>query len=198
MRVRNVMVWLLFVGAAFSQTQSVPPQPVPEARTDQQQTAQASGSAQSKIDPTKEADIRQLMNVAGLNALMAQMMGNMETSMRPLMQSALPPGEYREKLIHLFFAKFQSEADIQQLLNSIVPLYDKYLSDKEIKDLIQFYQTPLGQKTIQVMPKLMTEAQEAGRRWGEGVGRQSMIDVLAEHPELQTAMEDAKKSAQPK
>jgi len=195
----SLIAWSLLLGCVSAQTQSGTPQSVPEQRTDRQQTP-ASGPAaqQSKIDPAKETDIRQLMDVVGVDALMVQMMGSMGTSIRPLMTNALPPGEYREKLIDLFFAKFQSKADPQQLLDLIVPLYDKYLSDKEIKDLIQFYRTPLGQKSVQVMPKLIAESEEAGRKWGEGLGRQSMLEVLSEHPELEKAMEDAKKPAEQK
>jgi hypothetical protein len=47
------------------------------------------------------------------------------------------------------------------------------------------------------MPKLTAESQEIGRKWGEGLGRQSMLDVLAEHPELEKALEDAKKNQTP-
>jgi hypothetical protein len=60
--------------------------------------------------------------------------------------------------------------------------------------LIQIYQTPLGQKLITVMPKILAESQVAGEKWGEQLGRQSMLDVLAEHPELEKAMEEAKKA----
>jgi hypothetical protein len=34
-----------------------------------------------------------------------------------------------------------------------------------------------------------------GGKWGEELGRQSMIEVLAEHPELAKEMEDASKAA---
>ena len=152
-------------------------------------------AASANIDPAKEADIRRLMDLAGAKALGSQMMEGMGKNIKPMMTNALPPGEYREKLIDLFFVKFQTKADMQKLLDLIVPIYDKYFSDEEIKCLIQFYQTPLGQKTLRVLPQLMAESQEAGRKWGEGLGRQSMLDVLSEHPELAKAVEDAQKGA---
>jgi hypothetical protein len=43
----------------------------------------------------------------------------------------------------------------------------------------------------------MAESQAAGTKWGEQIGRESMMEVLAEHPELQKAMAEAKSSAQP-
>ncbi len=198
MKMCSVIAWFLLIGCASAQTQSGSPQTVPEQQTDQKKAVPGSSAAQSsKIDPAKAAAIRQLMDVAGVKAIMIQTMDSMGDTIRPLLTNALPPGEYREKLVDLFFAKFKSKADAQQLLDSIVPLYDKYFSGEEVKALIQFYQTPLGQKTIQVMPKLMSQSQEIGRKWGEGLGRQCMLDVLAEHPDLEKALEDAKKASTP-
>jgi hypothetical protein len=150
-----------------------------------------------KIDPVEEADIRRLMELAGTRLLLTQMMDAMEKSIKPLMVNALPPGEYRAKLIDLFFAKFRSKAVPQQLLDLAVPTYDRYYTHEEITGLIQFYETPLGQKLASVQPKMSGELQDAGRTWGEGLGRDSMREVLAEHPELATAMEAAKKGIIP-
>lgn len=197
MRTLSLIVSFLLLGCAFFQAQNTSPQPSSDQTTDQQQTNPPPSPAtqRSQIDPVKAADIRQLMEVTGVKALMTQTMGTMSDSIKPLMTSALPPGEYREKLVDLFFAKFKSKADPQQLLDSIAPLYDKYLTDDEIKGLIQFYQTPLGQKAVNVMPKLVAESQQEGRKWGEALGRQSMMDVLSENPELEKAMENARKPA---
>jgi len=86
-------------------------------------------------------------------------------------------------------------AALQQLLDLAVPIYDKYYSDDEIKQLIHLYETPMGQKMLKVMPKVLGELQAAGEKWGEGMGRQSMTEVLAEHPELEKALQAAQKTA---
>jgi hypothetical protein len=197
MKASRVVVWFFLTSCTFAQTSSPQNSPAPGNSQEQTPPASTATTPAAKIDPSKEADIRQLMEVVGVNALMLQMMGNMEKNIRPLMANALPSGEYREKLIDLFFEKFHSKAAPQTLLEMIIPLYDKYLSDKEIKELVQFYQTPLGQKTIQVMPKLLAESQDVGRKWGEKLGRESMIEVLSEHPELAKAMDEAKKNSSP-
>ncbi len=145
------------------------------------------------MDPAKEADIRQLMDVTGGKAMVQQVMDEMEKNIKPLLANSLPPGDYRDKLIDKFFEKFHSKANVQQLLDMAVPIYDKYLSDEEIKGLINFYKTPLGQKTLSVLPKLMVEMQTQSMNWGQNLGRQSMQEVLAEHPDLAKALEDAAK-----
>lgn len=153
--------------------------------------ATGSTTAQSNIDPTKAADIRALLVASGADGLVPQVLGMSEKSLRPVMTSSLPPGDYREKLIDLFIAKFQTKIDPHQITEMAVPVYDKYLSDQEVKDLTEFYGTPLGKKTLTVLPKMTTELQEQGRKMGEEAGRQSMEEVLAEHPELKQSLMDA-------
>jgi hypothetical protein len=182
------------MGSLLAQTKSpsseVPakPQAAPES---------TAASAQIKIDPAKEADIRRLLDLTKFALLATQIMEGMEGSIKPLMMSSFPPGEYRERLIDLFFAKFHSKISADQLLGLAVPIYEQYYTHDEIKGLIQFYETPLGQKLTSVQAQISGELQAAGRKWGEGLGRDSMLEVLAEHPELATALEAAKKGAQP-
>ena len=193
MKVFAAVVFLLFPCILSAQSPSTTP-----AQSDGQSAPLPALSEQPlKIDPAKEADIRRLFELTGGKQLALQVMDNMGKSLKPLMTQALPPGEYREKLVDLFFVKFQSRLDMQQLLDLAIPIYDKYLSHEEVRGLIEFYQTPLGQKTLKVLPTMLTELQEAGRKWGENLGRDSMREVLAEHPDLAKALEGAAKTAQP-
>jgi len=155
------------------------------------QTNKTNVAAVTKIDPAKEADIRRLLDLVGTKGLVVQTMDSMSRSIKPLLTNSLPPGEYREKLVDLFFGKFSSKADVQHLLDLAVPIYDKNFSHQEIRSLIEFYQTPLGQKAIATVPKVSAEMQEQGRKWGEDLGRQCMMEVLSEHPELADALNAA-------
>ena len=168
--------------------------------TDQHQSVVAAAKAsraQVKTVEAKEADIRQLLELTHAGAVATQTMDAMEGNMRTLMTNAFPPGEYREKLIDMFFAKFHEKRDTQQLVELAVPVYGKYYSDEEIKQLIELYQTPVGQKLLGVTPKIIAELQAAGQKWGEELGKQSMMAVLAEHPEMEKALEEAQKAAKP-
>lgn len=182
-----IAVFLLFVSSTLlAQTNDHPAQPSsPSSSTE-------AAPAKTSIDPAKEADIRSLLEVTGAKALMLQRMASMEGTLRPLLVNSFPPGEYRDKLIELFFEKLHSKADSQTLIALVIPVYDKYLSDEEIKGMIQFYSTPLGKKVIEVLPKLTAESEQAGQQWGSQIGRQTMIEVLQEHPDLREALENAK------
>jgi len=156
----------------------------------------ASLTGQGKIDPAKEADIHKLLELVGTKAIVSQTMDSMSKSIKPLLTNSLPPGDYREKLVDLFFAEFTAKADVNRLLDLAVPVYDRSFSHQEIRGLIEFYQTPLGQKAIATLPKLTAELQEQGRKWGEQVGRDCMVEVLGEHPELAEALTAAQKKTQ--
>jgi hypothetical protein len=184
MKALTLMVCLLLPGALIAQSVS----------SDQSKTA----GEPVKVDKQKEADIRQLLEITGSKAMAAQMMSNMEGSIKPLMANAFPAGAYRDKLVDLFFAKFHSKLDPQQLVDMAVPVYDKHFTDEEIKGLIQFYQTPVGKKALSELPQIVTQLQESGKSWGQQVGRESMIEVLQENPDLAQALREAQQPQLPK
>jgi uncharacterized protein len=144
-----------------------------------------------KINPQKAADIQQLIEVTGMKMMMTQMVTSMEARLKPTVVAALPPGDYRDELADLFFEKFNSKMNLQQFLDMAAISYDKYFSDDDIKGLIQFYQTPLGRKSLAVMPKLTVELQSEGLQIGQQMGKESMEEVLREHPDLAKALQDA-------
>ena len=178
--------------AAQLQTGSQGPASNKQDGSKQTESSAAPKAEEVKIDPGKEADIRQLLDLTKVSAMVTQLMGGMEQGIKPLMTSALPAGEYREKLVDLFFVKFHSKIESSNFVDLVVPVYAKYYTREEIESLIQFYKTPLGQKMVATMPKLTADLQAEGRKWGQQLGSDSMSEVLLEHPELEKALEDAK------
>src|SRR6516162_6665647 len=90
---------------------------------------------QANVEPAKAADIHKLLELTGGMVLAKQMMERSLTNLRTLMTSALPPGDYREQLVTLLMAKFQSKITSQTLENLALPVYDKYFSREEIRGL---------------------------------------------------------------
>ncbi len=62
--------------------------------------------------------------------------------------------------------------------------------------MTRFYQTPLGQKALSVLPQTVVEIQAESMKLGERLGREAMVEVLDEHPDLKKALEEA--AASPK
>lgn len=186
----------LTLGSIGARAQNAPPVAAKSPSSQVASAGKTGSAAQAKIDPAKEADIRKLLDLVGTKALVSQTMDSMSKSIKPLLTNSLPPGDYREKLVDLFFAKFTAKADAQHMLDLAVPVYDKNFSHDEIRNLIAFYQTPLGQKAIATLPKVTAEMQEQGRKWGEDLGKQCMLEVLAEHPDVADALNAAVQNAQ--
>jgi hypothetical protein len=58
-----------------------------------------------------------------------------------------------------FKAHVLEEVDFKKVVrDTFVNLYDKYYSTEEIDSLLAFYRSPVGQKTLDVAPKLTQEA----------------------------------------
>lgn len=51
----------------------------------------------------------------------------------------------------------------------VIPLYHKHFTAEDIKGMIQFYSSPLGKKTIRVMPHLARESMQLGMQWGRSI-----------------------------
>jgi uncharacterized protein len=179
------------VAITARQSSGTSAQATPNQSTPGAQSSNPAAKPTVAIDPAKEAAIRRLFEVQGTKDTMSQVIASMSATVRPLLESSLPRGEYRAQLIDLFFQRFQAKMSVNKLLDLAIPVYDKYFSLEDIEGLTKFYQTPLGKKAISVLPQVLLETQAAGKKYGEEVGRQSMMDVLEEHPDLKKSLEDA-------
>ncbi len=75
-----------------------------------------------------------------------------------------------------FWLEFADRIKTEDLMDMMIPIYDKYLSHEDILTLLEFYQSPIGQKLISVQPEIIRESTLASRAWGEKIAR----DVAAE------------------
>lgn len=69
-----------------------------------------------------------------------------------------------------FETEFLNEIKVDDLVNLVVPAYDKYYTEAEIDQLVAFYKTPLGQKMVASLPMMMQETRQAGAELGRQIG----------------------------
>jgi len=115
--------------------------------------------------PSKEA--RELMSVMR----MEQSMMDGFDAMLPMIEAQaqkwqLTPSQLEEyRSIHRdWFAK---DLDLSAINEQITLEYDKTFSESELQDLINFYNTPTGQKTLNEMPRLMQLGAQIGFQEGQ-------------------------------
>src|SRR5215472_16183696 len=108
--------------------------------------SQAQPSANAVTPPAKEASIRQLMELTGVQGLGAQML---KTGIEQFRRSVTESDNPRAKqFIDAFVAGFQKHFDPESLTEKVVPIYDKYLTEEDLQGLLQYYRSPLGQRML--------------------------------------------------
>ena len=73
-----------------------------------------------------------------------------------------------------FWDEILKEAHPEDLVNMVVPIYDKNFSDEEIDGMLTFYSSPVGQKVLAKLPVILQESMEAGKKWGEEINKKVM------------------------
>lgn len=121
----------------------------------------------------KKGDIKRLITVTSGGNMPAQFANVASRQLYRAIKNSRPDfPERAEPIINRELLAVFSERTATQggLLDQLVPVYDKYFTHSEIRELLKFYQTPLGKKTLGVMPKVMTEAFQARARWIQSMG----------------------------
>jgi hypothetical protein len=108
------------------------------------------------------------------------MLGAMETSV-PIQRASNP------KIPNVFWDRFLAAARERkgEFLDSMIPLYNRTFTEAELKGLLQFYQSPLGQRLLQVQPDLIRESMQLGQRWGSRLGAEIGRQLAAEGVKLE-------------
>ena len=109
---------------------------------------------------SKTNDIKRLLEITGSGKLGVHVGQTMISSFKQSYPNV--PEE--------FWNNFLKELNSDVLINMIIPIYDKYYSESEIRELTEFYQSALGKKVIATMPQIMQESMQAGQSWGRAIG----------------------------
>ncbi len=98
------------------------------------------GQTDSKIE-----NIKNLLELTGAGKMGVQAVENMLTSFKT---------SYKE-VPEEFWIDFKKELNPAALVNLMIPIYDKYYTEDDIKQLTDFYQTPIGKKVISSTPLII-------------------------------------------
>ena len=72
-----------------------------------------------------------------------------------------------------------------EFVELLVPVYDQRFSPAELRDLLAFYQSPLGRRLLEVQPDLTRDAMLAGQKWGMQLGAEIGQELAAEGVQIQ-------------
>ena len=124
-------------------------------------------------DTAKVGDIKRLVDMTGSANIAKQFAAVVSQQFFQTLKASKPEIPDRaitvmdRELMALFSEKLAAPGG---LIDQVIPVYDKYFTHQEIKELIAFYETPTGKKAIVVLPKVVNEGIVIGQRWGQSLG----------------------------
>jgi len=81
-----------------------------------------------------------------------------------------------------FWGEMKTEfmnTSMTELVTMLTPIYQKYLTQSDLEDIIVFYRSPVGQKLGENTPKITQESMVVGQEWGMEIGRK-LVERLEE------------------
>jgi Uncharacterized protein conserved in bacteria len=124
------------------------------------------------VDPAKLALIRDVLTQTHAVDLMFQ---SMQAAV-PMQRAANPaiPAVFWDRFIA---AAHEREGDLETMF---IQIYDHHFTADELRQLLAFYHTPIGQKLLAEQPALAQEAMAAGQQWGRRLGLEVGQKLTAE------------------
>jgi hypothetical protein len=154
------------------------------SNTSVEASEQNSAQAGAAIDAVKEKEIRSLLELVGARDAIQDAASSATEQYRQKMLETSANNDRVQVLTNAYLAEFQKKFDADSVTNQLVGIYDKHFTEDEIKDLLEFYGSPLGQKVAAEMPKIGREAQVATRTASAQAARLAWQDLRAEHPNV--------------
>jgi hypothetical protein len=175
---------IIYVGTFFLVIQGASQNSVQASPQGSGQGNPVSRQANPSIDPAKEADIRSLMELVGARDLVQDGENAAIEQSRDKLLATVPNNDKGQAFVNAFAASYQKKFDVDQVTDQLVEFYDKHFTDDEIKGLLQFYGSPLGQKVAAEMPKIGRETQTAIRTANAKAAKDALAELRRQNPEI--------------
>jgi uncharacterized protein len=188
MKIRTALIaaLLCIAGPAMAQTQpGTTAAPAPAQHTPGTK-APAPGSADKpaeKLDPAKEAAIRHLMDITETSKMGEGLNAAITRQVHDVMGRAIPQDQL-PKFMDTFSQKFTVSAPSSAVTDSMVPIYAKNFTMEDIQGLIKFYESPLGQQVVKVMPGVVQQSQTAGAAIDQKAAISTLRSMSSDYPQL--------------
>jgi hypothetical protein len=90
--------------------------------------------------------------------MLADLTSSMTAQMWPMVERQMRPGLDQQTLAELRseFERIQ-KASLAEVMQGAAPIYARHFTAGELRDLINFYNSPTGQKALKELPQVMSE-----------------------------------------
>jgi len=204
-----ILAGLCFAGSALPQASApgngqkpaqhqpgVPAQPGAPARAATPDTKAAPSNSSERVDPEKDAAIRHLMDITETSKLGDNIASYLKGQVHDGVGRAIGPDKV-DAFMGTFNRKFSAASPATAVTDAMVPIYAKAFSMEDIQGLIQFYESPLGQRVVKALPDVVQQSQMAGVQIEQTVALKVLREMTDEYPELKQALPPENEPAEP-
>jgi hypothetical protein len=129
--------------------------------------AMGSAAQQAASDaPASKEDVQRYLDVMHSRDMTTKMMDAMLKPMHQMMREQFLKN--KEKLPADFEARMNKRMDeflttfpFDEVMQAMVPVYQKHLTKGDVEALVTFYSSPTGQKLLKEMPEIMAESMQS-------------------------------------
>lgn len=134
------------------------------------------------IDPAKEADIRSLMELVGARDAVQDFAAHGADQLRENLLASVPANDRGQQFVNAFIEDYKAKFNPDDATSRLVTIYDQHFTQDEIRGLLQFYGSPLGQKFAAEMPKINGEMQAANRTFSMRIAKDVLQELRKQYP----------------
>jgi uncharacterized protein len=69
---------------------------------------------------------------------------------------------------------------VSEMVDATARIYASHFTEQELKQLLAYYQSPLGQKALVEEPKILEESMASAGSWGDNLSQEVMASMRAE------------------
>jgi hypothetical protein len=129
--------------------------------------AQAKNNGQVSADAPPRDQVLTLLETLQARRTMTVMLDNMKQIMKDSAERS-----FREKVpnptpkqlaaLHGMFDDIMNAMSLDDMINAIVPIYQRHLTKTDVEEMLRFYSPPVGQKLLRVQRQIIQESMQAG------------------------------------
>ena len=116
--------------------------------------------------PASKEDVQRYLDAIHSHDMMKQMIDVMSKPMHQMIheqflknQDKLPP-DFEDRM-NKFLDAAWSQTYLDEIMEAMIPAYEKHFTKSDIDALISFYSSPTGQKMLHEMPAVMADSMQA-------------------------------------
>lgn len=147
-------------------------------------TGQNSSGQAAAIDPEKEADIRSLMELVGARDTVQEGVNSSTEQYREKLLASVPNNDKGQAFVNAFAESYKNKVNVDEITDQLITVYDQHFTADEIKGLLQFYGSPLGQKVAAETPKISREIQARSRVAGARAAKEALQALKQQNPDV--------------